>query len=206
MKKREETRRAQILRAVAEVVSEKGVEGATMREIAQRAQVSTGMLTYYFENKRDLITATLMEAASHFQERSANMAGSRPDLRHIEATFAILFPERDEVTPPWSFWLEFWAQATRDPELRRYQASRFLLGRESNRRIFEESLKKGDLRKDADPDALGELIMALYYGLGVAVTLAPEHIQPQRAYDLVQTFLSLLHRSDASRTAENTAG
>jgi TetR/AcrR family transcriptional regulator, transcriptional repressor of bet genes len=183
---------------VAEVVSEKGVEGATMRKIAQRARVSTGMLTYYFENKRDLITATLLEAASHFQERADKMAGPRPDLKHIEATFAILFPERDEATPPWSFWLEFWAQATRDSELRRYQASRFLLGRESNRRNFEASMRKGDLRKDVDASVLGELIMALYYGLGVAVTLAPEHLQPQRAYDLMQTFFSLLRQSKSS--------
>jgi hypothetical protein len=92
-----------------------------------------------------------------------------------------------------------------DSELRRYQASRFLLGREANRRNIEASMEVGDLRMNLDAGALGELVMALYYGLGVAVTLAPEHISPQRAFDLVETFLSLLHQPNSSGAAMNTA-
>ena len=106
MKEREERRRAQILRAVAQCVAEEGIDGATFRKIARRANVSTGMVSYYFENKKDLVKAARAAAADHFSERSTEILGegsSRDtvsDLRHIEALFQIAFPSRDQDTPP----------------------------------------------------------------------------------------------------------
>ena len=51
----EQRRRRHILRVVATVVAEEGFTGATMRKIADRAGVSTGMLTYYYKNKREIL-------------------------------------------------------------------------------------------------------------------------------------------------------
>jgi TetR/AcrR family transcriptional repressor of bet genes len=199
MKEREERRRAQILRAVAEVVSEEGVEGATMRKIATRAQVSTGMRTYYYRDKRDL--AALAAAARHFQERTDSMVGEGSDLRRIENWYDIIFPERDETTPPWSFWLELWAHATRDPDMRRYHAARIEMGRGAFARHVATGVSKGQLAANLDPTAAAELLLALSYGLGVMVTLAGETVSPQRALYLGQLLLSLLGPSEGRRQA-----
>jgi AcrR family transcriptional regulator len=53
--RRAEERRAQILQAAMRVFEAKGYERATTKEIAAEADVSEGVLYYYFESKRDLL-------------------------------------------------------------------------------------------------------------------------------------------------------
>jgi AcrR family transcriptional regulator len=53
--RRVQERCAQILQAAARVFATKGYERATTREIAAEADVSEGVLYYYFDNKRDLL-------------------------------------------------------------------------------------------------------------------------------------------------------
>ena len=55
-------RRRQIWKAVITCVSEDGIAGATIRKVAECAGVSTGMVTYYYPNKKELITATFAAA------------------------------------------------------------------------------------------------------------------------------------------------
>jgi len=48
--------------AVYKVVSEVGIDAASMRQIADRAEVSTGTISYHFENKEKLVMAALQAA------------------------------------------------------------------------------------------------------------------------------------------------
>jgi TetR/AcrR family transcriptional regulator, transcriptional repressor of bet genes len=203
MKLREEQRRAQILRAVAEVMAEEGIDGATVRKIARRANVSTGMLMHYFENKREMVTETLAAASRHFEERTDAMVGRVSDIRRIETWLRIVLPERDEETPPWSFWLEFWAHAARDEELRSYQEARFALGRDSLVRHIEAGKKQGRMAADLDSAAVAELLQAFSYGLGVTVSTAPGQISPEHAMELSYLLLSLLARPKPAQSSSN---
>lgn len=54
--KSEETRR-RILEAALEIFRERGFEGATMRDIAARAEVATGAAYYYFDSKEAIVMA-----------------------------------------------------------------------------------------------------------------------------------------------------
>jgi len=57
-----EARRTQILSAAADAISEKGLHGATIREIAARAGVAEGTLYNYFSSKREILLAIADEA------------------------------------------------------------------------------------------------------------------------------------------------
>ena len=52
-----EARRVSILNAAEEVFFEKGFESATMDEVAERAELSKGLLYVYYGNKDDLAHA-----------------------------------------------------------------------------------------------------------------------------------------------------
>lgn len=192
MKEREERRRDQILKAVAEVVSERGVEGATLKRIADRAGVSTGMLAYYFESKQDMIRATLGAAGQHFQQRTDDMVGREPDYRRIENWFEISFPERDDATPPWSFWLELWAHAARDPEMGEHHARGFAAGREAFIRHIQASIERGQLAPGIDSAAAAEILLSLSYGFATTVTLAGDTISAERALELARRVIAVL--------------
>src|SRR3981081_3285893 len=57
-----EIRQRELLDTVYRVVSEFGIDGASMRQIATRAKVSTGTINYHFENKEKLVMAALQAA------------------------------------------------------------------------------------------------------------------------------------------------
>ena len=53
--RRERPGKAAILRAAVMVVGEDGYEGASMRDMAQRAVVSLAALSYHFPSKHELL-------------------------------------------------------------------------------------------------------------------------------------------------------
>ncbi|GAB3652720.1 hypothetical protein GCM10027589_10350 [Actinocorallia lasiicapitis] len=60
--------RERILAAAIEVIKERGVVGATTKEIARRAGVSEGSLYNYFDNKTALFGAALAEVAGGIRD------------------------------------------------------------------------------------------------------------------------------------------
>jgi len=83
----EQRRKPQILRAVIDVVTEEGFDGATMRKIAERASVSTGMLTYYYKSKNDLIKDAIKAAYASFTGVVNAQVGSDYSPARIMAFF-----------------------------------------------------------------------------------------------------------------------
>lgn len=59
--RRREKNREALLRAAGVVMSERGVDGATMLEIAERADVGAGTVYNYFKSKEELAIAVLEE-------------------------------------------------------------------------------------------------------------------------------------------------
>jgi AcrR family transcriptional regulator len=58
-------RRDEITEAAARVIARSGIEAATMREVAAEAGWTTGVITHYFEDKRDLLLATFQASLAH---------------------------------------------------------------------------------------------------------------------------------------------
>ena len=51
----EQFRRKQVMVAVIAVIADHGIESLTMDKVAKQANVSKGVVTYYFQNKKDLL-------------------------------------------------------------------------------------------------------------------------------------------------------
>lgn len=170
-----------------------------MRKIATRAKVSTGMLTYYYGAKRKMIIAAFMAASDGFQQQVYEKGGHTDGLRRLKAVFNVSFGDRPSTIPPWSFWLESWAHATRDQEMRQYHSLRFRLGRESFVRHLDAAAQQGQLREDIDTQAAAEVLFALYTGLGVhsAVEGQAQAFKPERAEELSNFLLSLYMNKEA---------
>lgn len=55
----EEVRRRQIVDSAIETIAQRGFSHTTLNEIAKKAGVSTGVITYHFKNKDDLIEQSI---------------------------------------------------------------------------------------------------------------------------------------------------
>lgn len=188
----EQRRRSQILRAVIDVVSEDGFDGATMRKIADRAGVSTGMLTYYYRNKNDLITDAIRVAYLSFTGVVNAQVGPEYGPGRVKAFFErMVSASRTDVFPP-TFWLEYWAQAARDPSLRTSQNPEVPRAREVFRLCVEAGIRGGELRQDLDPDQCADLLTLTWNG--ARVELGIQNITEARVLDAVDYALKLMTR------------
>src|SRR5947207_519924 len=90
-----EARRQSILTAACDVFSKKGVEAATMAEIATEAGISPGAIYRYFENKEELARGCLSESSNAVEEQWRHEPVPAGDpmgefSRLSKATFALL--------------------------------------------------------------------------------------------------------------------
>lgn len=57
-------RRAEILETARNIIADKGIQGATLRAIADEANVSTGAIYHYFSSKEEILYAVMDESLS----------------------------------------------------------------------------------------------------------------------------------------------
>jgi len=100
--RRAERTREQILRAGLKVFSEKGVQGATMEDIALELEATKGLLYYHFKTKEEILSAILKQSpvVAALQDRvsSANtlpFAQAVPSA--IDGVLEILEEHRDFI-------------------------------------------------------------------------------------------------------------
>ena len=63
-------RRAELADAATELIADVGVDGLRLRDVAARAGCTTGMLTHYFADKRELLRFTFGHLARRTGQRA----------------------------------------------------------------------------------------------------------------------------------------
>lgn len=61
-----EERKTQIKRVALEIISEEGFENASISKIAERAEISKGLLYNYFKSKEEMIREIILEGLNEF--------------------------------------------------------------------------------------------------------------------------------------------
>ena len=83
--RRQRRNREALIRAASAVMSEKGIDAATMLEIADRADVGAGTVYNYFKSKDDLAIAVLEEIMQGLALRVESATAGLDDPAHIYA-------------------------------------------------------------------------------------------------------------------------
>jgi len=184
--------REHLLRAAAEVFSERGFKDASVDEIATRAGYSKGALYWHFESKDELFFA-LMDASGDapahemielFQsappEQDMAPEGSRRFVELVREQRELLLLEH-----------EYWSQAVRDPEL----CARYADHRRKLRSALGQALKVrfehlGTPDLPIDPEEIAAVVMGLFAGLAQQRLIDPTSVPDQ----LFGTTLVLIYR------------
>ena len=83
--KKDQNTEQKILAAARAIFLEKGMDGARMQDIADRAGMNKALLHYYFRNKEKLFETVFMEAATRFFPRVVGiMTAEAPLFEKIE--------------------------------------------------------------------------------------------------------------------------
>ncbi|HLF77521.1 MAG TPA: TetR family transcriptional regulator C-terminal domain-containing protein [Dehalococcoidia bacterium] len=183
-------RRHQIWDAVIGCITEGGIEGATIRKVADSVGGSTGMITYYFQSKKELIT----ESITSLTERSIGAVNESvgeqytPQRLNAVADLYLVHPGGDVA--PITFWLWVWAEATRDPDLLKVTQENFMKTREILARCAEAGIESGQIRPDLDPYLVADALTSIIMGLRLRMQLLPEVVSAERALEIAQFLIN----------------
>jgi AcrR family transcriptional regulator len=157
-------RRAQIIEGARTCFLRKGFHAATTAEISAEAGVSVANLYQYFPTKDDLVQALIENdlAEDLALVRLVDEAGSlREGLARIDTLLATE-PDYAEQT---RLKLEIIGEAARNPHIAAVVKAADARMVEAMITLLERRQQAGEVRRDADPAVIAELILALYDGV-----------------------------------------
>jgi AcrR family transcriptional regulator len=166
--KKAETR-ARLLEAAESVFARRGFHAASVEEVAEEAGFSTGAVYSNFGGKEDLFLAlwdSALEGALRVVDETFGSERRPFEERLREASEyseSKLFGEGR--TEPFLLFVEFWAQAVRDPDLRPALAARQEKMRERAAELIEAFCRERGVSPPADPSRLASAIIAIRDGL-----------------------------------------
>jgi AcrR family transcriptional regulator len=180
------SRRDQILAAALAVINERGFAETRVAHVAERADVSGGLVMYHFKTKDHLLAEAMRSAEDRWYSEGARRTRKLPSaVKRLEAVVAMTFlpDEGEDSGESWSMWLDLWAAAVRQPEIRRVREEFDEHWRETIRTIVREGQAAGEFN-DIDVDDFAVGFSALLDGLAIQVALEDSAVPPERAVEL----------------------
>ena len=113
-------RRQNLAAAAARLIARGGLEAATMRDIATEAGLTTGSVTHYFADKRELLLFTLTESLQHRRGRRAAVASAGAHAA-VRAALEGALPIDAERHRHWMVTIAFCALAAGDDAMAQVQ-------------------------------------------------------------------------------------
>ena len=174
----EPERREQILEATYRVAAEYGLWETTILRVSAAANVSPGLVIFYFETRRQLLLALLDHVLA---TTTVLLVG--PEVAALSAPIdrliAVLRGEMSRLTSePMRIRLtfDFWMAGVRDAAFREKLQSEFARYRESFRPLAEEVLRtEPDRFAGVTPEGLAGLSVSIIKGCAVQSMIDAEH-------------------------------
>ena len=159
-----------ILEAAARVFAQKGYAGASVADIALRAEIGKGTVYEYFDSKEDLFFAVfewyLQLSAGRANVSIAVLGGSASD--RLLALSDALMSMWDEIKDVFALTVEFWSASASSQMRKRFK--------EAFRRVYEEfraivraliqdGIDRGEFRPDINPAPLAAALVGTWDAL-----------------------------------------
>jgi AcrR family transcriptional regulator len=206
------TRRQQIVDAAVAVITEQGIQNLSLSEIEQRAGMSRGQLTYYFNSKEAILLGVFDHLLELMYQRIGTPAGAGGDpcqasswewVHHLLEKVLT----RPPVSPEFSCLQHtFLAQIGHRDDFRRRLATLYEDWRGNMGKGLAEDLARNPGGPAVEPRAMASFIQALLHGLGVQLAADPDAFDPAEMMQLCRDVLgSYLHPKPRRRAAPPAA-
>jgi AcrR family transcriptional regulator len=181
-----EVRRVEVANAAARLIARGGVEAATMRDVAAEAGLTTGSVTHYFADKRELLLFTLTESLQRRRSRRSSAAAADP-RRALRASLEGALPADADRRRHWMVTIAFCAHAAGDAELAAVQRNAYREFRDTvARQLVECGMETGHVHGEA------ERLIAVVDGVAVQALFDPQHWSARRQMAVLDAALANL--------------
>ncbi|MFI0742143.1 TetR/AcrR family transcriptional regulator [Streptomyces sp. NPDC021100] len=199
-----EERRRLIAEALWRIASSRGLEGASLRDVAAEAGISLGQLQHYFSGKDEMLAFALEHISALAEARirdrllalsDASAAPSSPSSPPSPRTVlrecaAGMLPLDDEARTGLLVGIAYFVRALSDERMRRHAQEGQPKLRAFLADQFREAAARGETVAGLDPELEAMLLIALTDGLTSSALL--EVITPEEALGFVERHLERL--------------
>jgi AcrR family transcriptional regulator len=186
-----QARRADVAEAVWRVLAAHGFGGLTMRAVATELGASTGLLTHYFTNKRELVRYANEIAAERTEDRP-RLSSAEPGLAALRTALVNVLPLTPDGVVMSRVWVSFWDAALGDEVLGQAQRARYERWRGRLRACVADAQSRGELPSEPPPDDVAVEAAAFAHGLVVQALFDPARLPAARQLALLDHFLTAL--------------
>lgn len=184
-------KRKQLIDAAYKVFVEKGYLNASIKDIANEASITPGLVHYYFKNKEELLHSVQEEVQNRYQKQYDGHTGesiSPPEVLHEIKT-------RVEKDPDWYRWrYEIYSLGIKDKggHLEKQVDSILNNGRESLANPLQQMAKSS-----RDATALASILLACFDGLALQ-KIVNDQFDIDHSYKLLTELVELYIKNSDS--------
>ena len=189
-----------ILENALALLAEKGYDNTTINDIADRAEISRGLLHYYFKDKEELAAKALefgfgpMWDSSIGKIQSARSAEQLVDTM-INVLRSNLRDERDFS----ALLFEMWVSARRSPKIKKVFNSGLNEAIDRLTKLLEFAGRMGIIKVNLeDVEGIIRMLLALYHGLAIQLLTNPQKIDDERIWVPIRRTLLLTFESETA--------
>lgn len=180
-------RRPQILRAAAEVITERGLSATRIADVAERAGTSAPAVIYWFKTRERLLTEALIADEENF---AVDLEARLVNLPSASARMRFLI-EASTSDGDLSLWIELWARSLHDAEAATERQRLDDAWRGRIAAIVADGQESGEFTAAIDPEEAALRIATLIDGLSVQVTLGDNAVSEERMREICLDFAAL---------------
>ena len=193
----EEARRRQIVQTAIETIATQGFSQASLAEIARKAGISKGVISYHFAGKKELIReilASLIREPSEFiKDRVSRSEGALEKLiAYVQANFEFMKRNRDGYVAL----VDLWGQRGLDKDFDRFNAEAYEPSRRYLGKILEAGQASGEIRAVPMP-VTASIIQAAIDGVMLQWVFDPEAIDLDEASSEIVAMVRLHAAQDS---------
>jgi AcrR family transcriptional regulator len=185
-----EARRARMLRAAAELITERGFGETRIADVAKRAGASSALVIYYFGTRDRLLVDALRYSEENFYDAAEKMLAEVSSVRERLSLLVswTCVPEADGDVPGfWGLWFDLWAQAFRHPEIGKDRVELDARWRQMIIDVVQAGQAAGDVGK-VDVRRFALTFAALLDGLSIQVALGDPEAGSRKVCEIAMSF------------------
>ncbi|WP_344145654.1 TetR/AcrR family transcriptional regulator [Kribbella yunnanensis] len=163
-------REQQIVSAAAELIAERGLANLRVADVAERAGLGAGHVSYYFRSKTLLLMRAIQQSEDAFIDQTeATLARIRDPWKRL-AKFIELSAANGPRDPGWVLWFEVWSNAAQSDEVARLHEELDARSCALLADIIRHGCDQGVFTTD-DPTQAAIVLAATIDGLSIQLTL-----------------------------------
>jgi AcrR family transcriptional regulator len=172
-----------VVAAASEVIAERGLANVRIADIAERAGMTPGHVTYYFRSKTELLMRAIRQSEEEFTDQLERQITAIRDPWRRLARFFELATASGIGDPGWLLWFEVWSNAALEPDVAHVMDELDTRARSILADTIRYGRDRGAFRAD-DPDTVAVLLSAVIDGLSIQLALGGGGLDRKRTLEL----------------------